>query len=187
LRFCVKTKKRNSIEQRISRKAFNFAVNLLDNHLKYPSAKNSLYNSSQINQCLIQLSLTQSYAESGLANLQIKVATNKTHIPTGRTFRARTQRLTEKQIRNALTNANDQMLHTLKSHGILKRKATVAIDYTTQPFYGNKNAKNIIGGKQDRESKLGIHLRQHRPSRGWATIHNLHHHNNPIQRKSRHC
>lgn len=155
MRFCVKTKKRNSIEQRISRKAFNFAVNLLNNHLKYPSAKNSLYNSSQINQCLIQLSLTQNYAESGIANLQIKTTTNNTHIPTGRTFRARTQRIEEKQIRKSLTNANDQLLQTLKNHGILKRKATVAIDYTTQPFYGNKNAKNIIGGKRDRGTNWG--------------------------------
>lgn len=155
MRFCVKTKKRNSIEQKISRKTFNFTVNLLDKHLKYPSAKNNIYNSSQINQCLIQLSLTQSYAESGLANLQIKVATNKTHIPTGRTFRAKIQRIEEKQIRNSLTAANDQLFQTLKSRGILKRKATVAIDYTTQPFYGNKNAKNIIGGKRDRGTNWG--------------------------------
>jgi len=136
--------------QKISRKTFKFAVNLLNSHLKYPSAKNSLYNNSQINQCLIQLSLTQSYAESGLSNLQIKTTTNNTHIPTGRTFRARTQRLDEKQIRTSLTAANDQLLQTLKNKGILKRKTTAAIDYTTQPFYGNKNTKNIIGGKRDR-------------------------------------
>jgi putative transposase len=155
LRFCAKTKKRNSIEQRISRKVFKFTANLLDSHLKYPTAKNSLYNSSQINHCLIQLSLTQSYAESGLTNLQIKCSTNNTHIPTGRTFRTKTQRLSQTQIHNALTAANDQIFHTLKSLGVLRRKATVAIDYTTQPFYGNKNAKNIIGGKRDRGTNWG--------------------------------
>ena len=113
------------------------------------------YNSSQINQCLIQLSLTQSYAENGLTNLQIKCTSNNAHIPTGKTFRTRTQRLSETQIRSSLTAANDQMFHTLRNLGVLRRKATVAIDYTTQPFYGNKNAKNVIGGKRDRGTNWG--------------------------------
>jgi putative transposase len=47
------------------------------------------------------------------------------------------------------------MFHTLRSLGVLRRKATVAIDYTTQPFYGNKNAKNVIGGKRDRGTNWG--------------------------------
>jgi hypothetical protein len=85
--------------------------------------------------------LTQSYAESGLANLQIKCPSNNTRIPTGRTLRAKTQRLNKTQIRSSLTATNDQMFHTLKSRGILKRKATIAINYPTNPSMATKTLK----------------------------------------------
>lgn len=153
MRFCAKTRKRKSRERRISRKVFKFTVNLLDTYLTYPSGRNSLYNSSQINRCLIQLSLSKSYAESGLADLQEKCRSNK--VPTGRTFRGRVQRLAEKQIRDSLTAANDEVLHTLRGYGVLRRKAAVAIDYTTQPFYGDPDARNVIGGKHDRGTNWG--------------------------------
>ena len=154
MRSCAKTTKRKSKERKISSKVFKFTANLLDNYLKFPSAKNSLYNSNDINQCLIQLSLSQSYAESGLADLSEK-CDKSNRVPTGRTFRGRIERLAEKQIRDALIQANDQVLLILRSYSIFRRKATVAIDYTRQPFYGNPDAKNVIGGKQERGTTWG--------------------------------
>jgi hypothetical protein len=154
LRSCAETTKRKSKERKISSKVFKFTANLLDNYLKFPSAKNSLYNSSHINQCLIQLSLSQSYAEGGLADLSEK-CDKLNRVPTGRTFRGRIERLAEKQIRDALIKANDQVLLILQSYSIFRRKAVVAIDYTRLPFYGDPDTKNVIGGKQERGTTWG--------------------------------
>lgn len=154
MRSCAETTKRKSKERKVSSKVFNFTANLLNNYLKYPSAKNSLYTSNDINQCLIQLSMSKGYAESGLANLSEKCKSpNK--VPTGRTFRGRIERLAEKQIRDALITANDQVLLILKSYCIFRRKATLAIDYTRQPFYGDPDTKNVIGGKQEKGTTWG--------------------------------
>ena len=154
MRSCVQTAKRKSKERKISGKVFKFTANLLNEYLQFPVAKNSLYISSDINQCLIQLSLSKSYAESGLADLSEKCNTpNK--VPTGRTFRGRIERLAEKQIRDALIQANDQILLILRSYCLFRRKAVVAIDYTRQPFYGDPDAKNVIGGKQENGTTWG--------------------------------
>ncbi|OQA82439.1 MAG: hypothetical protein BWY29_00889 [Microgenomates group bacterium ADurb.Bin238] len=128
---------------------FRFAVNLLNEHLKFPAAKNRLYSSRDINNCLIQLSLSGGYAESGLADLQEK-CDRKNRVPTGRTFRARIERLGETQIQRALTESNDHVLQAVKGYGAFRRKAVVAIDYTRDLFYGDPNAKNVVGGKRNR-------------------------------------
>lgn len=70
-------------------------------------------------------------------------------VPKATTFRGRIERLDEKQIREALIQANNQVLLTLKSYCVFRRKAMVAIDYTGQPFYGDPDAKNVMGGKQE--------------------------------------
>lgn len=154
MRCCAQTIKRKSKERKVSSKVFKFTANLLNSTLKYPSAKNSLYNSGDINQSLVQLSLSQSYAESGLADLAEKCGPSNM-VPTGRTFRGRIERLTEKQIRDALIEANDQVLLLLRRYSLFRRKATVAIDYTRQPFYGDPDTKNVIGGKQERGTCWG--------------------------------
>ena len=77
MRSCAETTKRKSKERKVSSKVFKFTANLLNEYLQFPVAKNSLYTSSDINQCLIQLSLSQSYAESGLVNLSEKCGSIK--------------------------------------------------------------------------------------------------------------
>jgi hypothetical protein len=154
LRYRPKTARSLTHQHKISAKVFKFTANLLNEHLKFSAAKNSLYKTSNINYCLIQLSLSEGYAESGLANLQEKCSP-KNNVPTGRTFRARIERLKETQIREALTNSNDQVLQVIKSYGVFKRKAVVAIDYTRDLFYGNPNTKNVVGGKQEKGTPWG--------------------------------
>ena len=154
MRPSAETIKRKSKERKVSSKVFKLTANLLNKHLQFPSAKNSLYASSDINQCLIELSLSQSYAESGLSDLSEK-CTLPNKVPTGRTFRGRVERLGEKQIQEALIEANDEVLLILRRYCIFKRKAVVAIDYTRQPFYGDPDSKNVIGGKQDRGTSWG--------------------------------
>lgn len=73
----------------------------------------------------------QSYAESGLADLSEK-CNMPNRVPTGRTFRGRIGRLAEKQIREALIEANDQVLLILRRYSVFRRKAVVAVDYTRQ-------------------------------------------------------
>ncbi len=143
-----------SRERKFSSKVFKFTANLLSEHLKFPAAKNSLYTNSDLNQCLIHLSLREDYSESGLTNLSVRCDVPN-RVPTGRTFRGRIERVHETQIRKALTQANDHVLQVLKSYGVFKRKAVVAIDYTRQLFYGNPDVKNVIGGKKERGTTWG--------------------------------
>jgi hypothetical protein len=154
LRYRPETARSITRQNKISAKVFKFTANLLNEHLKFPAAKNSLYNTNDINHCLIQLSLSESYPESGLADLSQK-CNPKNNVPTGRTFRARIERLKEKQIHDALTKSNDQVLQVAKSYGVFRRKAVVAIDYTRDLFYGNPNAKNVIGAKQEKGTVWG--------------------------------
>lgn len=154
MRSYAETAKRKSKERKVSSKVFKFTANLLNDYLKFPAAKNSLYSGSDINQCLIELSLSKSYAESGLACLSEK-CNMPNRVPTGRTFRGRIERLAEKQIREALIEANDQVLLILRRYSVFRRKAVVAIDYTRQPFYGDPDTKNVIGGKQERGTTWG--------------------------------
>jgi putative transposase len=154
LRYRPETSRSITRQHRISAKVFKFTVNLISEHLKFPAAKNSLYNSKDINHCLIQLSLSEGYAESGLANLSEK-CNIKNSVPTGRTFRGKIEHLEERQIREALTKSNNQVLQVAKSYGIFRRKTVVAIDYTRDLFYGNPNAKNVIGGKHEKGTTWG--------------------------------
>lgn len=154
MRYRPKTARSITRQHKISAKVFKFTANLINEHLKFPAAKNSLYNSKDINHCLIQLSLSEGYAESGLADLSQK-CNPKNRVPTGRTFRARIERLEEKQIHEALTKSNDQVLQVAKSYGVFRRKAVVAIDYTRDLFYGNPNTKNVVGGKQEKGTTWG--------------------------------
>lgn len=154
LRYRPETKRSITRQRKVSAKVFNFTTNLLTDYLKFPAAKNSLYNTNDINKCLLQLSLNEDYAESGLANLSAKCSLSN-RVPTARTFRGRIERLAEKQIRDALIQANDQVLLILKSYSVFRRKAVVAIDYTREPFYGDPDTKNVIGGKEDRGTTWG--------------------------------
>jgi hypothetical protein len=154
LRYHHKTERSITRQHKISAKVFKFTANLINEHLKFPAAKNSIYNSRDINHCLIQLSLSEGYAESGLADLSEKCDL-KNRVPTGRTFLGRIERVEETQIREALTKSNDQVLQIAKSYGLFRRKAVVAIDYTRDLFYGNPNAKNVIGGKHEKGTTWG--------------------------------
>jgi putative transposase len=122
--------------------------------LTFPSAPNSIYTTRDINACLLQLSLTEGYAQGELANLQLKFNMPR-WVPTGHTFRNRIQNLNRDQVQAAFTFANDEILKILKGCGIFKRYAIVAIDYTHDPFYGDINAPMVIGGKQDRGTCWG--------------------------------
>ena len=154
MRYRPETARSITRQRKVSAKVFKFTASLLNEHLKFPAAKNHLYNSKDINQCLIQLSLSEGYAESGLADLSEKCS-RKNRVPTGRTFRARIERLEETQIQQALTKSNDHVLQVVKGYGAFRRKAVVAIDYTRDLFYGNPNAKNVVGGKQEKGTTWG--------------------------------
>jgi hypothetical protein len=149
LRYRSETLKYVSLERKVSRKVFQFAVDLMAKHLKFPAARNSLYSTRDIHGCLLQLSLREGYAEGGLANLSLR-CNLPDKVPTGRTFRGRVERVEVREIRRTLTEANDDVLRTLKGYGVFRRRAVVAIDYHREPFYGDPNAEMVVGGPYDR-------------------------------------
>jgi hypothetical protein len=68
-------KKKAKKEHKISQRIHQLALNLMSEYLKFPSAPNSLYNTRNINTCLLQLSIKEGYAQGELANLQLKLNT----------------------------------------------------------------------------------------------------------------
>jgi hypothetical protein len=148
-------KRKTKKERKISERIYQLALNLMTENLKYPSAPNSIYSTKDINACL-QLSIREGYAQGELANLHLKL-NMPSWVPTGHTFRNRVEALTRDQVQVAFTFANDQILKILKSCGVFKRYAIVAIDYTHDPFYGDINTPMVIGGKQDRGTCWGYH------------------------------
>lgn len=124
-------------------------MDLMAKHLKFPAAKNSLYNTKNIHSCLLQLSLRGGYAEGGLADLSLRCSLPN-HVPTGRAFRGRVERVDVGEIRRSLAEANDEVLRTLKGFGVFKRKAAAAIDYKRVPYYGSPSAEMVVGGPYDR-------------------------------------
>ena len=117
--------------------------------MKFPAARNSLYDARDLHGCLLQLSLREGYAEGGLANLSLRCSLPNM-VPTGRTFRGRVERVEAREIHEAFTEANDEVLRALKGFGAFKRKAVVAIDYNRKPFYGDQNLHMVVGGPYDR-------------------------------------
>ena len=71
LRHRSETLKHLSLERKVSWKVFQFTVDLMTRHLEFPAARNSLYNTKDINYCFLQLSLRKGYAEGGLADLSL--------------------------------------------------------------------------------------------------------------------
>jgi len=141
--------KRVSLERKVSSRVFQFAVDLMTEHLKFPAAKNSMYSTRDIHGCLLQLSLREGYAEGGLATLSLR-CNGPNKVPTGRTFRGRAERVEVREIREAFTEANDEVLRTVRGFGVFRRRAVVAIDYNRKPFYGDPDVKMVVGGPYDR-------------------------------------
>jgi len=148
-------KKKSKKEHKISQRIHQLTLNIMNQYLKFPSAPNNLYNTRNINTCLLQLSIKESYAQGELANRQLKL-TLPSRVPTC-TLRNKIETLNRNQVQQAFTAANDETIKILKAHGIFKRNAIVAIDYTHDPFYGDINAPMVIGGKQDRGTCWGYH------------------------------
>ena len=149
MRYRSETLKYMSLERKVSHRVFQFAVDLMAKHLKFPAARNSIYSTRDIHGCLLQLSLREGYAEGGLTNLSLR-CNLPDKVPTGRTFRGRVERVEVREIRRTLAEANDEVLRTLKGLGVFKRRAVVAIDYHRKPFYGDPNAEMVVGGPYDR-------------------------------------
>jgi hypothetical protein len=149
-------KKKAKKEHKSSQQIHQLTLNIMSEYLKFQSAPNSLYNTRNINTCLLQLSIKEGYAQGELANLQLKLNT-PSRVPTGHTFRNRVETLSKDQVQKAFTEANDEIIKILKAQGVFKRYAIVAIDYTHDPFYGDINAPMVIGGKQDRGTCWGYH------------------------------
>lgn len=133
-------------ERKVSRRVFVFTLDLMGRHLKFPAAGNSLYSSRDVNSCLLNLSLMGGYAEGGLADLSLRCSLPN-HVPTGRAFRGRVERVEVGAIRRSITEVNDDVLRILKGFGIFRRRAVVAVDYKRKPFYGNPNTDMVVGGQ----------------------------------------
>lgn len=98
-------KKKSKKEQKISQRIHQLTLNIMNQYLKFPSAPNSLYNTRDINTCLLQLSIKENYAQGELVNLQLKL-TLPSRVPTCHTFRNKIETLNRNQVQQAFTAKN---------------------------------------------------------------------------------
>jgi hypothetical protein len=142
-------------KRKISNKTFQYTLNLLDQHLMFEAAQNSVYTSLKIIRCLLYLCLNKEYAEGGMTTLssQTKLP-NK--VPTGRTLRNRFQTINAKEAHENLTEANNALIGKLRKLGVFRRKVTVAIDFTRNLFYGDhEHTPRVRGGKFEKGTCYG--------------------------------
>jgi putative transposase len=104
----------------------------MDKHVKIPTAPNCIYGREAIHRCLIHLSLNEHYAETGLEYLH--------HAPSADAFLYRLKMLDPDEAYSMMVDANNALIEAIASKGILKKRAIVAIDYTTVPYYGRYNS-----------------------------------------------
>ncbi|MEM3128481.1 MAG: hypothetical protein QW769_05695 [Nitrososphaerales archaeon] len=113
--------------------AYHAVLNLMNKHVKIPTAPNCIYSMEMLHKCLIYLSMNQHYAESGLGYLHL-------HAPSADAFLYRLKKLDYEQAYSMMIEANNALIGTIAAKGILKKRAIVAIDYTKIPYYGKYNS-----------------------------------------------
>lgn len=121
--------------------AYHTVLNLMDKHVKMPTAANCVYSMDTLHKCLIYLSMNQSYAESGLEYLR--------YAPSADAFLYRLKMLDYEQAYSMMSNANNALIDAIAMKGILKKRAIVAIDYTTIPYYGKYNSMVVRSKHKD--------------------------------------
>jgi len=117
---------------------------VLNEHFKIYCAPNSQFNSAELNQSLIYLTVESKYAESGLQNL---ACTRKA--PSADTLLRRLKNINWKTACTMLAEANDHVIRKLKRKGIFKTPVMAAADLSDDRYYGEFNNK-ICQGKYDR-------------------------------------
>lgn len=127
--------------ERACSEAYHTVLNLMNNHVKIPTATNCLYSMDTIHKCLIYLSMKQQYAESGLEYLH--------HAPSADAFLYRLKMLDYDKAYSMMVDANNALIDTVARKGILKKRAIVAIDYTKIPYYGKYN--NMVYRSQHKD------------------------------------
>ena len=77
-------------EVNASTKGYDLAVDMLDKHVKLPSAPNIHYEPDSLYECLLYLSMNNGYAESSLNDLRLRYNLDA---PTGTAFLYRMKKL----------------------------------------------------------------------------------------------
>jgi len=112
--------------------AYNTVLNLMNKHVKIPTAPNCVYSRETIHRCLIHLSVNERYAESGLEYLQTA--------PSADAFLYRLKMLDYDEAYSMMVNANNALIDVVARKGILRKRVIVAIDYTDIPYHGKYNS-----------------------------------------------
>ena len=129
---------------------YDLLTELLDKHVKLPSATNIHYPPRQLYDGLLYLSMGKGYAESSMEDLKIQYGTDA---PCGGAFLYRLKKLGYDDAYSMLTNVNDELLSRLEKTGVLKRRVVCALDYTKVPYYGAFNPK-VVRSKHEKGTNL---------------------------------
>jgi len=115
---------------------YNLALELLDKHVRLPSAPNTHYRPDTIYSGLMSLSVNGGYAQSTMEDLHLRYGLDS---PCGGAFLYRLRKLSYDDWSSRLTEVNDAVLSIASKLGLLDGPVTCAIDYTKVPYYGAFN------------------------------------------------
>lgn len=128
----------------INELSYKRALSVLNGHFTIPCAPNSQYDSEQLVESLVYLTVENKYAESGLQNL---ACTHKA--PSADTLLRRVKNVKWKDAYSMLVEANDHVIKKLKRKNIFQKPVMAAADLSDDPYYGEFNNK-ISQGKYER-------------------------------------
>ena len=132
-------------------KAYSFALELFDKHVRLPSAPNVHYGADDLYAGLLQLSMSGGYAQSTMDDLSLKYGVDA---PCGAAFLYRLKKLNYDEWRSRLTDVNDAVLSMASRLGLLDRPVVCAIDYTKVPYYGRFNRYVVRSKREDGTKKF---------------------------------
>src|SRR6266571_5636845 len=116
--FNLNSSARMAHEYGASREAFEKATQTMCTQVSMPvsSGQNSLYDEMDLHHALIELSISNGYAESGMKGLALEAATSSgKRVPSGSWVRDRVGNVPEGEMREKLDRALESTLDQVKS------------------------------------------------------------------------
>lgn len=124
--------------------SYKGALQVLNEHLKIPTAPNSRYGGEQLVESLVYLTVEKAYAESGLQNLACT-----REAPSADTLLRRVKGVAWRDAYGMLVEANDHVVGKLRRRGIFRKAVLAAADLSDDPYYGSFNSK-VCRGRYER-------------------------------------
>src|SRR5712691_3690765 len=145
--FQLNSSVRMAHEYGASREAFEKATQIMSTRVSIPvsSGNNSLYDEIDLHHSLIELSISNGYAESGMKGLALEAATSSgRRVPSGSWVRDMVGNVPEEEMREKLDRALESTLDQVKKYKLFNAPIMAAVDKHDLPRHDPNVDKGFL-------------------------------------------